>query len=87
MKKLLPILLFCLSLTAWGMAPIDSLRADILSRVSGAVIPSETASILDFGAKGDGKRDCKPAFDKAMKRAARKGGLHLTIPEGTYYIG
>ncbi|MDE6418745.1 MAG: glycoside hydrolase family 28 protein [Duncaniella sp.] len=87
MKKLLPLLLFCLSLTAWGMAPIDSLRADILSRVSGAVIPSETASILDFGAKGDGKRDCKPAFDKAMKRAARKGGLHLTIPEGTYYIG
>ncbi|MDE6390304.1 MAG: glycoside hydrolase family 28 protein [Duncaniella sp.] len=88
MKKLLISLaiLLCSAAASAGVNTVDSLRADILSRVSGAVMPEATASILDFGAKGDGKKDCKKAFDKAMQRAARKGGLHLTVPAGTYYI-
>ncbi|MDE6178092.1 MAG: glycoside hydrolase family 28 protein, partial [Duncaniella sp.] len=88
MKKLFISLaiLLCSAAASAGVNTVDSLRADILSRVSGAVMPEATASILDFGAKGDGKKDCKKAFDKAMQRAARKGGLHLTVPAGTYYI-
>lgn len=44
-------------------------------------------SIFDFGARPDGKKDCKPAFDKAMKQALKsKGGMHLTVPAGEYLI-
>jgi polygalacturonase len=61
-------------------------RDSILSLITGAEQPAKTLSITSFGARGDGKTDCKPAFDKAMKRAAKSGGLHLTVPAGTYLI-
>ncbi len=63
-----------------------SLRDSILSQISGASISSNQVSILKYGAKGDGKRDCRPAFDKAMKEAKKKGGLHITVPAGVYYM-
>ncbi|MDE6370384.1 MAG: glycoside hydrolase family 28 protein [Duncaniella sp.] len=66
---------------------IDSLRAEILSNVTGAPErPALKASILDFGAKGDGVKDCRPAFERAMRRADKRGGLYLTVPAGTYYM-
>ena len=70
-----------------------SLRDSILSIINGA--PSQRHAISDqrkalitsFGAKGDGKTDCKPAFDKAIKRARRyMRGLHIVVPEGKWYV-
>lgn len=48
-------------------------RDAILAQITGAVRPKKQISLISFGAKGDGKKDCKPAFDKAMKRAAPYG--------------
>ena len=61
-------------------------RDSILNVITGAARPRKTVSITSFGAKGNGQKDCKPAFDKAMSKAARTGGLHITVPAGTYYI-
>ncbi len=62
-------------------------RDSILSQITGADIPQEAAwPITRFGAKGDGKKDCKPAFDKAMARARKQGGARITVPAGEYRL-
>jgi len=61
------------------------LRDSILRQIEGAKIPETTVSILKFGAKGDGLKDCKPAFDKAMKKASRSP-LHIIVPKGEYFV-
>ncbi len=61
-------------------------RDSILSQITGATIPENTIDITSFGAKGNGKKDCKPAFDKAMKKAARNGGAHIMVPAGEYLL-
>ena len=80
--------LFLLSLAA--SAANDSLRFAqrdaILAQITGASLPERTLTITSFGAKGDGKTDCKPAFDKAMKRAAKVGGARIVVPAGTYWL-
>ena len=68
---------------------IQARHDSILSLISGA--PSYVAQpvklITAFGAKGNGEKDCKPAFDKAMKAAARsKNGLHLVVPAGEWFV-
>ncbi len=61
-------------------------RDAILAQITGAAIPQKELKITSFGAKGDGKKDCKPAFDKAMKRAAREGGARIVVPAGEYLL-
>ncbi len=72
---------------------MTGLRDSILSVITGA--PSQRAGsavqpvrmITQFGAKGDGKKDCKKAFDKAMRKAkASKHGLHIIVPEGHWMV-
>ncbi len=65
----------------------DTARRDsILKLITGAKTPQTKSSILKFGAKGDGKKDCLPAFKKAMAASKKKGGLHIVVPAGTYYL-
>lgn len=61
-------------------------RDSILSQITGADMPSDSMLITDFGAKGDGMKDCKRAFDRAMKAAGHKGGARIIVPEGTYLV-
>lgn len=61
-------------------------RDSLLNLITGASVPSNKVEITKFGARGDGKKDCKPAFDKAMKQAARKGGAHIVVPAGEYLL-
>ena len=49
-------------------------------------MPEAKVSLLDFGAKGDGKKDCLPAFKKALQQSNKKRGLRIVVPSGTYYI-
>ena len=64
-----------------------SLRDSILAQISGAQMPEKVLNIKSFGAKGDGKTDCRPAFAKAIKKASHlKDGGKIIVPEGTYYI-
>jgi len=61
-------------------------RDSVLRLITGARQPGYTVDITRFGAKGDGKKDCKPAFDKAMKMAEKKGGARIVVPEGVYLV-
>ena len=61
-------------------------RDSILAQITGANMPDDSMMITDFGAKGDGVEDCKHAFDRAMKAAARKGGARIIVAEGTYLV-
>jgi polygalacturonase len=66
---------------------IEARRDSILQLISGAQTEGlKMMNITTFGARGDGKKDCKPAFDKAMARAAKTGGLHLVVPAGEYLL-
>lgn len=64
----------------------DSLRDSILANIHGAKIPTNEFDILKFGAKGDGAKDCLPAFRKAIAKAVKSGGGRINVPDGTYYL-
>ena len=80
-SKCVLVVLFCVQM--WAQAVTQQ---EILSQITGAVLPVAEKSILSFGAKGDGKKDCKPAFDKAMQYAKRQNGLRILVPPGDYLI-
>lgn len=84
-KTLLLLLTFVISVTAEAQTR-ELTRDSILQVITGASMPDQTYSITRFGAKGDGTKDCKPAFDKAMKTAKKKGGAHILVPAGTYLL-
>lgn len=58
----------------------------IESRISLPTIPSFTVNISKFGAKGDGIRNNKPAFDKAMKACSKQKGGTIIVPKGVYKV-
>lgn len=61
----------------------------ILSCITGASMPQTqpVRNITSFGAKGDGRKDCKPAFDKAMRSASKSSkGLHIVVPAGKWFV-
>ena len=90
MKQLFLLLTFLLATSLYAYTPEQQAMHDaILAQITGAQFADNqpTRSLLTFGAKGDGKKDCKPAFDKAMKAAAKsKTGMHLVVPAGTYRL-
>lgn len=70
-------------------APIQARHDSILSFITGAHIQAEQPikSITAYGAKGNGKTDCKPAFDKAMRAADKSAkGLHIVVPAGEWFV-
>jgi hypothetical protein len=42
--------------------------------------------VLDFGALGDGRRDCTQAFQQALDSMGQAGGGTVFVPEGRYVI-
>lgn len=87
MKKVL--LLFVLAMVSIAMNAMNydvAKRDSILKNITGAKMPEAKVSLLDFGAKGDGKKDCLSAFKKALQQSKKKGGLRIVVPSGTYYI-
>lgn len=60
----------------------------ILSAITGASSKGQKQiKITSFGAKSDGKFDCKKAFDKAMNASKKsKHGLHIIVPKGEWFI-
>ncbi|HVV71484.1 MAG TPA: glycosyl hydrolase family 28-related protein [Verrucomicrobiae bacterium] len=53
---------------------------------SAAAATPDTYSVLDFGAKADGKTDDTAAFQKAMDTAAQAGGGKVYAPRGNYFF-
>ncbi|MDE6555711.1 MAG: glycoside hydrolase family 28 protein [Duncaniella sp.] len=76
----------CLQLSASDLNYDTALRDSILSVITGARVPERTVDIRKFGAKGDGVSDCRPAFQKAMREAERRGGLHIMVGEGVWFM-
>ena len=92
MRLLLFLILLSINLRTFA-SDSPALRDSILSVIKGAysqrgpVSSQKKALITAFGAKGDGRTDCKPAFDKAIKRARRyMQGLHIVVPKGKWFV-
>jgi len=60
--------------------------ADIVARVEVPVFPDRDFNVTEYGAVGDGKTDCKKAFDKAMLQCCYAEGGRVVVPAGTYLI-
>lgn len=84
-RTLLTVVALCMFLTA-AAGEQAALRDSILRQITGAKKPQKQIIITALGAKGDGRTDCKKAFDRAMRKAAKAGGAHIVVPEGTYLI-
>lgn len=88
MKKYIKIMMVAVlgAYACSAAAREDATRDSIMQLITGAEMPTYTVSITKLGAKGDGVKDCKPAFDRAMRVATRRGGAHIVVPKGTYLL-
>lgn len=79
--------LLALCLQASGeMKGYEALRDSILANIHGADVSGKELSVINFGAKGDGVKDCLPAFKKAFVKIAKAGGGTVNVPAGTYLL-
>ncbi len=74
----------------WGTA-IDARHDSILSLITGAQrVEQSVVSICQLGAKpitSTRRPDCRPAFVKAMQRAAKQsGGMRIVVPVGDWFV-
>jgi polygalacturonase len=58
-----------------------------MPHVQEPVIPINSVSITDFGAKSGGQELCSRAFDDAIDAVSKKGGGRVIIPRGTWLTG
>lgn len=91
MKKfviLLFISMYCISWTRSRQTEpgADEKRDQILKNIVPPKISKNILLITRFGAVGNAKTNCKPAFDKAIKAAKEKKGGKIVVPPGTYLI-
>lgn len=79
------------SLNVNGMPPgEDDLYRGIefkMPKVQLPVIPDNSVSVTDFGAKSGGQFLCTQAFADAIDAVAKKGGGRVIIPRGTWLTG
>jgi len=47
---------------------------------------ADPSSVINFGAKGDGKTDDTAAFQKALDAAGKSGGGVVSAPRGNYFF-
>ncbi len=65
----------------WAMLP------GILERIVPPVFPDKDFLVTQYGAAGDGNRDCTEAFKKAITACSLAGGGRVVVPAGTYLTG
>lgn len=58
-----------------------------MPKVKEPVIPKNSVSITDFGAKSGGQELCTRAFADAIDAVSKKGGGRVVIPRGTWLTG
>jgi polygalacturonase len=88
MKRFVCLILFLITVHIKAQVKYnrDSIVASIERQILLPTIPEYKVQITDFGAKGDGVKDCKSAFDKAMKACSKQKGGTIVVPEGIYKI-
>src|SRR5882762_5337098 len=65
----------------WSQVP------KILARIKPPVFPKRDFQVTDFGAVGDGAKDCTDAFQKAIAACNRAAGGRVVVPAGTFLTG
>lgn len=85
MMRLFAIPVLLIASFAWA-GNHDSLRDSILNNITGARVKPDTLNVIKFGARPDGKSDCRKAVDKAIRKASAAGGGVVTLPEGEYLM-
>jgi polygalacturonase len=58
----------------------------ILSQIKAPTFSERDFNISDFGAEGDGKTDCKSAFDQAIAKCADSGGGRVIVAKGRWLV-
>ena len=66
---------------AWTQMPA------ILDRIVAPKFPGREFSIIDYGAKADGKSDSSEAITRAIAAASAAGGGRVIVPAGEYLTG
>lgn len=64
-----------------------SKRDAILKNIKTPTVPTNTLSVLAFGAVADSVSDCKPAFERAMLECTKLKGAKIVVPPGIYFVG
>jgi polygalacturonase len=57
---------------------------EILKRIVAPTFPDKDFVITEYGAVGDGKKDCRPAITKAIEECSNAGGGRVVLPAGTF---
>lgn len=65
---------------AWSEVP------RILARIRPPEFPARDYRLPDFGARGDGRSDARPAFARAIDRCNAEGGGRVVVPAGTWWV-
>jgi polygalacturonase len=78
-------LLFHLQIFSQDFYP-EQKRDEILKNIKAPAIPGYTITIKKQGGKQDSITDCLPVFKKALAKAKVKGGAHIIVPSGIYFI-
>ena len=66
--------------SAWDTLP------DLLAQIEQPEFPDRDFSVTDFGAEGDGKTDCLPAFRRAIETCSNEGGGKVLVPAGDWLV-
>ncbi len=66
-----------------GWAAADA----ILSRIKAPAFPGRVFAVTDFGAVGDGEKDCTQAMSKAIAACRAAGGGRVLVPKGRFLTG
>lgn len=89
MKKVIVLLVLLLSIKQMFAQEVFNKKIAI-SNIENSIIlptiPNYTVSIEKFGAKGDGIKNNKSAFDKAMKACLKQNGGTIIVPKGDYKV-
>jgi polygalacturonase len=67
-------------LPGWASVP------PILARIQEPRFASRDFTITDYGGIGDGRTDCKPAFNKAISACREAGGGRVVVPAGQWLV-
>jgi polygalacturonase len=59
----------------------------ILARISSPVFPNRDFQVTDFGASGDGRKDCTTALREAIAACHAAGGGRVVVPSGQFLTG
>jgi polygalacturonase len=57
----------------------------ILKRIVAPTFPARDFPVTDFGAKGDGKTDCRESFANAIAACEKAGGGRVVVPKGNFF--